>query len=158
MSRKERCNWRAVPPAVPTYVDSDHELRVSFHDVSASEHGRVTDGAIVSSVGNARRSMPVPRLQRASTTPDLTSGVLVWPTKVSRSLKTDSNLRNDKRASDGNRTRTTSLGSWSSAIELHSRGRATGFPEVYRAGASTGSVTDSWRLSGWSSAGAQTGP
>ena len=157
MSCRGLWNWRTVPPAVPAHVDSDHEVRVSSTS-GASGRVQATGGAVVSSLGNARRSMPVPRLQRASTTPDLTSGVLVWPTKVSRSLKTDSNLRNDKRASDGNRTRTTSLGSWSSAIELHSRGRTPGFPGVYRAGASTGSATDSWRPSGRSSAGAQTGP
>lgn len=49
--------------------------------------------------------------------------------QVSSTLRTDSERLLSFRASDGNRTRATSLGSWSSAIELHSRAGA-GAPTI----------------------------
>ena len=53
------------------------------------------------------------------------AGVSTTSREVSAALRNDSERTSDG-ASDGNRTRATSLGSWSSTIELHSRAPQNG--------------------------------
>ena len=56
MSRRGLCNWRTVPPAVPAHVDSDYEVRVSFHD--GVPQGTVKSPMAPSSVHSAMQGDP----------------------------------------------------------------------------------------------------